>query len=230
MVLVANKFRPPKKKIDLILSPAQISGEEQLPYFIESTIGEVKEVPTGEHKIISPALAPKSAPTVYQNPEYKIGAFKSKLAPVVNYSLGGVKSNIPKAEESTFQVNEFSATLEHISINDAWKLLAEKMKEMGRISLANSMRKPLEVLEGNNFEFRFDNSSQLEDATPEKQDIIDFLKQKTGIQDLSLTFTVTQNDTIELKKLSPKEKYQKMVVINPLLKILKEKLDLDLEY
>ncbi len=228
MVQVANKFRPPKKKINLILSPAQLSGEDSLPTFLLPITEKANPDVASQFGTITSSLDKKPKPQVYANQGYKLGAFKPQLKSVNSYVSGQtIPNSVPNEEIS--QVAESSGQM-FAGVDSVWDELAEYMHKKGKISISNALRKTPEEREKDIYVLRLDNSSQLEDATPEKQEMVDFLRKKTGIPAFNLILEVVQPHDIEKKLLSPKEKYQKMIELNPLLKALKDKLDLDIEY
>jgi hypothetical protein len=228
-VQVANKFRPPKKKIDLILSPAQLTGEEPLPFLLFPSTEKPEGKTLTQFGAIADALDKKPKPQAFENPNYKLGAFKAQLKPITHYS-GSAPEDVKVGGDLFSVVADESPKLNYQTLETAWADLAEYIKAKGKISLANSMRRLPEQKALNLWEFRFENSSQLEDATPEKQEMVEFLRRKMGNPSLNFNFSVSQLEDRELKLLGPKEKYQKMVALNPLLKLLRDKLDLDLEY
>lgn len=224
---MANKFRPPKKKIDLILSPLQLSGDEPLPTYLFPTQATERQNQSPGSTGNTPRITDqRPKPQVFNRPDYKPGAYQPQLQPLKSYVGAGYNPASVKTEKKL----EEPVPTENLSLEEAWNALAERMRTKGRISLANTLLRKPELKENQVVEFRLDNSAQEEDILPEKQEMLDFIRQKTGNKDLQLNLVVAKSNDLEKKLLSPKEKYQILAEKNPLLKQLKDKLDLDIEY
>ena len=227
---VANKFRPPKKKIDLILSPAQLQGEESLPSYLFPTQAENRttESPSSTGKVPR-ILEDRPRPQVFNQPDYKPGAYQAQLQSIKSYATGSDKSNNLQSKPENKE-QDLNSLEQPLSLEEAWSELSEWMKTKGRISLANTLlRKPI-INEDQIIEFKLDNSAQEEDILPEKQDILDFIRKKTGRTELQLKIVISKSNELEKKLLGPKEKYFLLLEKNPLIRELKERLDLDIEY
>ncbi len=227
---VANKFRPPKKKIDLILSPSQLNGDDPLPSYLFPTQAPARQSQepsaTGN---VARITEQRPKPQIFNRPDYKPGSYQPQLQSIKSYASGG---SIPTSKNTKTENKEQSEVNAgpSLSLEEAWSALSGLMRAKGRISLANTLLRKPELKEGQIVEFRLDNSAQEEDILPEKQEMLDFIRQKTGNKELQLNLVVLKSNEVEKKLLGPKEKYQILVEKNPLIKQLKDRLDLDIEY
>ncbi len=111
---------------------------------------------------------------------------------------------------------------------EKWKLYKEKLQKEGKIILASAFENLPEV-DGNNILLTIENKSLEDNFNNKKGDILAFLK--TELKNFDIQITTQINKDIKNKKAyTPQEKFDKMKLKNPTLVILKQKLDMDVDY
>jgi len=83
--------------------------------------------------------------------------------------------------------------------------------------------------EGWGIEFEVDNRILEEELNQKRGELLEFLKRTLDNYQITLQTRIQENH-IELKPYTDKEKFEKMAAKNPALNKLKEQLDLDIEY
>lgn len=91
-----------------------------------------------------------------------------------------------------------------------------------------SSRKPI-IKEGYNLELNLDNRGQEIAFKERKADLMDFLRTELRNQDIQLEITIAENSE-QSKPYTPEEKYRSMTEKNPALKVLKDGLELEIEF
>lgn len=222
----ANKFRPSKKKIRTFLSPAQLEGKEPLPSSTHPVVAEPTSNADSYPKIVLEEKARKAP--LFQATAYKMGSYKPISAPVETLISSNKESD--SAVNSGLQpTNTEVAPALPLSKEELWELLRQFLKKSGKISLFTALEKVPSELGDHLVTYPLENLSLLEDVTPLRQDLVELLRKQSGWQYVDLQFRVEASKSVEQKFLSPKERYKQMVELNPALKLLKDKLDLDLE-
>jgi len=78
-------------------------------------------------------------------------------------------------------------------------------------------------------EFEIDNRILEEELLQKRGELLDFLRKTLGNSSITLNTRIQENH-LELKPYTDKEKYEKMAAKNPELNHLREQLDLNIEY
>lgn len=122
------------------------------------------------------------------------------------------------------EANEFSQE----QLDKVWLYYTESIAQQypNFYSILNS-RKAL-LIEDFQVELSLDNKAQDMTFSERKSDLLEFLRMELKNQQIQFKVNITESEN-EAKPYTPEEKYKSMVEKNPVLKKLKEKLDLDLE-
>jgi DNA polymerase-3 subunit gamma/tau len=86
------------------------------------------------------------------------------------------------------------------------------------------------VLNDKNIALKLDNKLQEDHLKSRKQEMLDFIRNKTGIPFLQIETEVCVNEIVNDMAYTDKEKFKKMVEKNPDLQKLKDELNLEIEF
>lgn len=110
-----------------------------------------------------------------------------------------------------------------------WKVFAAGLKtDFPHLATTLTSRDPL-LKEDWTIEFEIDNRILEEELMQKRGDLLEFLRQALSNSQITLQTRIQENH-VELKPYTDKEKYEKMAEKNPALNKLKEQLDLNIEY
>ncbi len=191
---------------------------------------------------ISPASLPPSLPAIapasllVQEPEPAIRKAQAPPTPAPEasvVSIGSLKSireKIARENQTVFN----SKPLESDGLAECWKqyiALLKKKKLHSTVTNFNMAR--LEVLDENCFQVLVANSMQQKFIEAERAGLIEHLMQ--FFNNRNITYKLLQNETdaddvAEAKPLSSKERFQLMAEEYPNIKLLKEKIKLELDF
>ncbi|GER60501.1 hypothetical protein ULMA_26090 [Patiriisocius marinus] len=110
---------------------------------------------------------------------------------------------------------------------EGWKEFTEIVAKEGKHILHSHLRMGTPKLEGNLIHLVFPNETIKIEMEREKYELLQFLRKKLQNYDVDLSIEV---DEKEMKRYAytTKEKYEKLVAINPLLEELRKTFDLDI--
>ena len=157
--------------------------------------------------------------------------FRSPEASVVSIgSLKSIREKIARENQTVFN----SKPLESDGLAECWKqyiALLKKKKLHSTVTNFNMAR--LEVLDENCFQVLVANSMQQKFIEAERAGLIEHLMQ--FFNNRNITYKLLQNETdtddvAEVKPLSSKERFQLMAEEYPNIKLLKEKIKLELDF
>jgi DNA polymerase-3 subunit gamma/tau len=206
------------------------SGDEKKNTLPALTISEDKK--TSGIKQEKPAVS-SPASISPPPPSPKITAAQTPVIPSPKSRTISIKlENHKDAGNVTNEGNHLNPDKEEFSQDRLEKVWAYYTESIARqypnfYSILNS-RKPV-LKEDFNVLVPLDNKAQELTFSERKADLLDFLRSELRNQLILIEFTISQTDT-ELKPFTPDEKYRAMVQKNPLVKELREKLEMDLEY
>lgn len=175
-------------------------------------------------------------PTVVESiaPQPKINPSLKKV------SLGGHGFSIKKAlnaEEKKQELSEDGEMLKRFKddfteeqLIVCWKKYAKKLKKEGKESFYSTLMKHLPSLKDNyQIHIVLENNVQSHNVEIEKIDLLMYLKDELRNDHISLEYTVTEIKD-ETTVYTSRDKYNRMLEKNPAIKLLKERLDLDIDY
>jgi DNA polymerase III subunit gamma/tau len=114
----------------------------------------------------------------------------------------------------------------------AWKTFAEDLKTNGRMNLYTAMvTRPPEINDDNHILVKLDNGVQVNEFNAIRTELLGFLKKRlnNGLINITSDIFISDNPAKE-KKFTNKEKFNQMAETNPNLKLLKNQLDLDINF
>lgn len=171
----------------------------------------------GEKKTKSVTSAPKSLPIETEVPIQKLG------------SLHALRNRASKE----FGQQQTSKPLEKEALNEAWKTYTQKLIEDQNHSTANNFSYcELRVIDEHCFEVITESNIQQKFIETERAPLLHFMQDNFKNRMLKILVTVFEKPEMENNREKPptsKEVYTQFVEKNPLIKILKEKLQMNLE-
>ncbi|MFX3625790.1 MAG: hypothetical protein ACN6I4_00355 [bacterium] len=118
---------------------------------------------------------------------------------------------------------------ETISFDNAWQQYTDDLKDSGKKILISLFEKIQPNYDGkSSFSLEVPNTVVADRLEDEKQDMLIFLRRKTGNNQLNLVVEVLQQET-EIAPYTNKEKFESLAKKNPKLINLKNDLDLEIE-
>ncbi len=113
----------------------------------------------------------------------------------------------------------------------AWRRYAHEAKGKGMETFYNAMikRDPKQI-ETTQFIMDVDNQIQIDYITPHLQDLVGYLREELKNYDVNLELKLTENNDVEVKFLTGKDRFADMAKKNPNLHSFKNIFNLDIEY
>ena len=136
-------------------------------------------------------------------------------------------ANRQRDEEQLFK------PLEDIALKEAWQLYTQKLKENKHSATQSFERAGLKVIDPGQFEVIANNNLEQKFIEQEKRNLSDWLKQFLNNKSISFSVIIRENQSPESpneKHLSKREQYQQIIEQYPLVKELKDRLRLELDY
>ncbi len=143
-------------------------------------------------------------------------------------SLKLKKSALSEKEKEKEKQEVLSNTFDNVSLNSAWKEYSSNLEKNGNNSLSSlmEMNEPY-INDNNNINFKVPSKSNKKELDFEKEKIIKYLKDKLKNGNIVLEIIIDKETNKEYYA-TPKEKFEKLSEINPLLNQFKKDLKLDL--
>lgn len=148
-------------------------------------------------------------------------------------SIKALKKNIASAKDNASEensANEKTSVLDFSQVSDCWNKFAEKIKLLQpsfytvlKFALLNKTENQNEI------EVTVGNALQSQILEENKQEIGNFLRAELKTQSLSILTKIDEQIIPEVKVYSAQEKYLRLVEQYPLLKELRDKLQLDID-
>ena len=150
--------------------------------------------------------------------------------PVSGLSLSSIafKNTNNKTKIKPTHVEEFPSTsFDQKTLEKFWSLYAINLKKEGKNNLASifTMQVP-ELGEENKVKFRIANEMNKGEITRELEYFLPYLQKKLNNYKINIEFEISENVQTETA-ITPKEKYEYLVKINPHLETLRSTFDLD---
>jgi DNA polymerase-3 subunit gamma/tau len=123
--------------------------------------------------------------------------------------------------------------LELSKLQEAWKKLIQLLKENKNPAWQSFEMANLVIKDANSFEATAANNLQQKFLEMERNKACEFLQKELGCRKLKFSILLLENDQSMVSgdiPLSSKEQYQKIIEQFPVVKELKERLKLDLDY
>jgi DNA polymerase-3 subunit gamma/tau len=202
--LSIQKTELPKNAV----SPIASTSEAKL--IVQTPKNEVK-------KSILVASEPKPLPVEAERPIQKLG------------SLNALRNRASKE----FGQQQASKPLEKEALDEAWKIYTQKLADEQNHSTANNFSYcELKVVDEHCFEVITESNIQQKFIESERASLIHFMQETFKDRTLKILVTVVEKPETEdnrEKPLTSKEIYTQFVEKNPLIRVLKEKLQMNLE-
>lgn len=109
-----------------------------------------------------------------------------------------------------------------------WDIYKERLQADGQIMFASAFENAPEI-EGTLIKVIVENKAIVDEFTAQKPDILDFFRATLNNYNIDFELTINK-DKANKKAFTPEEKFEKMSEKNPVLKILRDKLDLEVGY
>jgi DNA polymerase-3 subunit gamma/tau len=228
ILLSAGQQAPEKKKLTgdgkAISFRALAIQKTEPPKTVGSAIAPQSEAklivqtPKNELKKSTPvASEPKPLPVETERPIQKLG------------SLNALRNRASKE----FGQQQASKPLEKEALDEAWKIYTQKLVDEQNHSTANNFSYcELKVLDEHCFEVITESNIQQKFIESERASLIHFMQETFKDRTLKILVTVVEKPETEdnrEKPLTSKEIYTQFVEKNPLIRVLKEKLQMNLE-
>lgn len=126
-------------------------------------------------------------------------------------------------EAEIHMVNEFSEK----ELSETWDAYANQLEKKGKQILSSILHNAKPKLEGVKITAEVVNDTTKNELQEHKSQLLQYLKKKLKNTSIELEIEVNTSIVIE-RDLTPLEKYKEMIKVNPLVKELQEKLDLEL--
>ena len=232
MQLCSRNYSQDEKKKPIINLP--FSNNKELAKAVEKHEGVViqpkKEQPQPTPTVVNEPIITLNKPETPAVEEKKatysqhLGSFqlsgtisiKEQLADKEN---SGKKEDISEKPTVPFTEEVFLAQ---------WKIYKDQLLADGQIMFASAFENAPEI-EGTLIKVIVENKAIVDEFTAQKPDILDFFR--ATLNNYSIDFELTINkDKANKKAFTPEEKFEKMSEKNPVLKLLRDRLDLEVGY
>ena len=183
---------------------------------------------------------PHVTPAVTQNKEYLQQKIEAKILSVptgnLNTTNPSIKKILQQKEESPVQssINQKDLPYESFSFDQvkmAWRRYAHEAKAKGMETFYNAMikRDPKQI-ETTHFIMDVDNQIQVDYITPHLQDLVGYLRAELKNYEVNLELKLSENNDVEVKFLTGKDRFADMAKKNPNLHSFKNVFNLDIEF
>lgn len=232
MQLCSRNYSQDEKKKPIIKLP--FSNNKELIKAVEKHEGVVVQPKKEQAKptpIVSnePTISlSKPAPPVVEEKKVtysqQLGSFQLSGTISIKEQLAD-KENSGKKEDTSEKPTEPFTEEAFLA---QWKIYKDKLMTDGQIMFASAFENAPEI-EGTLIKVIVENKAIVDEFTAQKPDILDFFR--ATLNNYSIDFELTINkDKANKKAFTPEEKFEKMSEKNPVLKILRDKLDLEVGY
>ena len=136
--------------------------------------------------------------------------------------------NKPEVENEEDNRNKPADEFSQSDLEQAWKKVSGNFQKDNNFFLTLSRNKPVKR-ENNNFEFTVDNKIQKKEIEDSKLKIMPPIKEILNNFHLHLNIVVTEQKA-QTRAYTPQDKFKKMAEKNPALKMMKDKLNLEIDF
>ena len=233
MQLCSRNYSQDEKKKPIINLP--FSNNKELAKTIEKHEGVVvhlkkeqpQPIPTAvvNEPIISlnkpktPTIEEKKVTHIQQLDSFQLSGTIS-----IKEQLAGNKNSEKKEDSSEKPTTPFTEE----AFLAQWKIYKNKLLADGQIMFASAFENAPEI-DGALIKVIVENKAIVDEFTTQKPDILDFFR--ATLNNYSIDFELSINkDKANKKAFTPEEKFEKMSGKNPILKLLRDRLDLEIGY
>ncbi len=208
---VAFRAVPMIKIADTGLSISQLENEKKAPQPLEAKliIEQPKQTSTANHQ--PSTTNPQTSPGIS--------------------SLAKIRQKVSQQNQSNTEAAK-NVTIEELQI--AWGVFIEKLtNKKNHSAVTNFKNAELKIIDNNSIEIETDNNIQQKFIEQERADLVEHLQNYFCNKQLTYNVIIIQNQhhTAPIEKtLSSKEQYLKIIEAYPLVKELKDRLKLELDY
>jgi len=208
----------PSKPLEQAVNKIKEESSEQ-PMVNESSAEELAKpiAPFAKAQILSQEVTKDAAPAPSLFKNTSLASLKKKVEEVVNEEQ---KENLPDLKNS----------FDHETLIKFWSLFSDKAKSEGKIQLSTTLTMYVPVIKENyQIEISVHNPTQLELLVEEKEDLVNYLREKLSNYALNVHAVIDENREQGEEIFTNKEKYKKMAEKNPGLDDFRKQLGLELE-
>jgi DNA polymerase-3 subunit gamma/tau len=232
MQLCSRNYSQDEKKKPIINLP--FSNNKALAKAVEKHEGVIvqskKEQPQPTPTVVNEpiiTLDKPETPTV----EEKKATYNQPLG---SYQLSGTisikeqladKENAGKKEDTSKKPTEAFTKEAFLT---QWKIYKDKLMTDGQIMFASAFENAPEI-EDSLIKVIVENKAIVDEFTAQKPDILDFFRATLNNYNIDFELSINK-DKANKKAFTPEEKFEKMSEKNPVLKLLRDKLDLEVGY
>lgn len=221
---------PPISTIPQVEHPPSLARVEEKPTakYSQSTSlpSNIIENSKTETQTITP-VDYAAVPSSNKPANIRRGATISISQTLAKGGTDAIENNQPKDPFMKFD----GFKLDPESVAATLKKISERMMKSGRKQIALSLISyPLTIIEDNIVEIPVENSVQHDEIRSSRVELLDILRQEEGLKCGDIRCKILPMESVRKAAYSPLEKFNQMAEINPILKTLKQRLDLDLDF
>ncbi len=232
MQLCSRNYSQDEKKKPIINLP--FSNNKELAKAVEKHEGVVvqskKEQPQPTPTVVNEpviSLNKPETPTVEEKKttySQQLGSFQLSGTISIKEQLADKENGDKKEDTSEKPTVPFTEE----AFFTQWKIYKDKLLADGQIMFASAFESTPEI-EGTLIKVIVENKAIVDEFTAQKPDILDFFR--ATLNNFNIDFELTINkDKANKKAFTPEEKFEKMSEKNPVLKLLRDRLDLEIGY
>ncbi len=215
----------------------QAAGSTQSAGGSEQYTGGSRQTENGAKLLIEKDSSKQSNLVEETSPEYQSSNLKSQTPNPKSEpkpTLGALLKIRQQVAKQSKSGNESSTALNEELLHQAWGQYIEKLQQQKNHSAVTNFKlATLKVIDENSFEIVSESNIQQKFIEQERAALIDHLQQFFSNKQLTYQVTVTENTNDNQpaeRPLTSKEQYLKMIEMYPLVKELKDRLGLELDY
>ena len=232
MQLCSRNYSQDEKKKPIINLP--FSNNKELAKAVEKHEGVVvqpkKEQPQPTPTVVNEpviSLNKPETPTVEEKKttySQQLGSFQLSGTISIKEQLAD-KENSGKKEDTS---EKPTAPFTEEAFLAQWKIYKDKLLADGQIMFASAFENAPEI-EGTLIKVIVENKAIVDEFTAQKPDILDFFRATLNNYNIDFELTINK-EKANKKAFTPEEKFEKMSEKNPVLKLLRDRLDLEVGY
>jgi DNA polymerase III subunit gamma/tau len=188
-----------------------------------------------EKKSLQPATVPiskKTIPDIVAEQAPKLVIEESKAAPVTSFgALSKIRQEVVSRKTATASAE--LKPLETVLLTEVWNLFTAELKKNKNSAAQSFEGAELRILDDQRFEILTNNNLEQRFVEQEKRQLSDLLQEKFRNKNISFSVTIRElsDSHVQLEKTwSKREQFQQIAEMYPLVKELKDKLKLELDY
>ena len=188
-----------------------------------------------EKKSIEPAKAPiskKMVPDIAVEQAPKLMIEEPTAAPVTSFgALSKIRQEVVNRKTATTSAE--LKPLETVLLTEVWNLFTTELKKNKNSAAQSFEGAELRILDEQRFEILTNNNLEQRFVEQEKRQLSDLLQERFRNKNISFSVTIRElsDSHVHLEKtLSKREQFQQIAEMYPLVKELKDKLKLELDY